>query len=1122
MDKFPLRIGGELLEIDFEELMRTDPNDEFTEQARKIVPPKKKMSDFQMRMSGDPRSPMFGMLPKERLAVSENLATLGSSMAAEAPAGLNALRSLVRTGDVNEAVRAAEATQNAMTVAPRSQAGIAQQQGMAEALQSIGNFFAENVNEPLERAIDKGTMGNIVAGGLAAGALWGLMELFSPDVPNPSALRRRVLPDSQLGMVGWHGSPYKFDEFMTEAIGTGEGAQAFGYGLYFAENPGVAKSYQTALSNGVLPESLISNAFEELYSSDNPALASIEFMSEISDESDGIRNALAELAADEEFIADLNRYVDEEDLLGFDEADQLRTKIENRINDANTKHVGGHLYEVDIPDETVEKMLNWDAPLSEQPESVQKAMANVSGFRGAIADAADIRQDKYGDQKWYLVDSRGEWGTKGFDSKEAAMEAARSDTDALVQDLLQGQGNVPASQLYQQLANRLGGQQNASAVLENAGIPGIRFLDGSSRSKGEGTRNIVVFNPADIRSVKRDGVEVMNRNRRTGAGGAGPVAQRGAIGGGMLTSNPWPANAAAIGKLPKAEREAHDMLVAAMDDGMSYGEAVDYVMARDLENGTQLGRIAMERGAPAQYRPRSSGRFGGPASQRGAVGSGRVPANRMAEPEGAQAELLPKFSPRDFIEGKGSGKNSQVGAKKSFSAALENARAAMTEADAAQVSPMPAGYKGRVFMTEDGMAGFAINAETGTLEHLFRHPDAKASGVMGAALTKARAAGAKNLEAFDTYLVDGYIGRGAVETNRFTWSDEETGPQLAAALPQKPDYVQMDIGGVIPEREFSEALGDRGQSQPGRYDPARGVPDEVKDYFKGGRVARLKRLAEQGKKEGGDRWYWLGGLLDKFIEELGPELGAERFDLFMDLNAAMSPRSPVAQQIKRASVLYQRAVQGKDIKNMRNAPSDKWRYKDENGKTQIVDLGPYVAAKDQFPAGSGTMAHNIQMQQVRRLVDKGQVGSTVDQPKIATFAQNLKGNYAGVTIDAHNNKIITGRSDSPNANEYAAMEAYQQRIAQQMGITPAAFQAALWVGAKNITGVVDSTNMTAMMNQRIAKTADALDISEEEALVRFIRGDTALYSVMLGLFGVNALQNAMKAESGAQAAEGEA
>ena len=34
--------------------------------------------------------------------------------------------------------------------------------------------------------------------------------------------------------AAWHGSPHEFDEFRMSAVGTGEGAQAYGYGLYFA------------------------------------------------------------------------------------------------------------------------------------------------------------------------------------------------------------------------------------------------------------------------------------------------------------------------------------------------------------------------------------------------------------------------------------------------------------------------------------------------------------------------------------------------------------------------------------------------------------------------------------------------------------------------------------------------------------------------------------------------------------------------------------------------------------------------------------------------------------------------------------------------------------------------
>ena len=46
----------------------------------------------------------------------------------------------------------------------------------------------------------------------------------------------------------YHGSPHDFDRFDLKKIGTGEGAQAYGHGLYFAENEGVARGYRERLA----------------------------------------------------------------------------------------------------------------------------------------------------------------------------------------------------------------------------------------------------------------------------------------------------------------------------------------------------------------------------------------------------------------------------------------------------------------------------------------------------------------------------------------------------------------------------------------------------------------------------------------------------------------------------------------------------------------------------------------------------------------------------------------------------------------------------------------------------------------------------------------------------------
>lgn len=46
----------------------------------------------------------------------------------------------------------------------------------------------------------------------------------------------------------WHGTPHDFDTFDLGAIGTGEGAQAHGWGLYFAANKGVSEEYRARLA----------------------------------------------------------------------------------------------------------------------------------------------------------------------------------------------------------------------------------------------------------------------------------------------------------------------------------------------------------------------------------------------------------------------------------------------------------------------------------------------------------------------------------------------------------------------------------------------------------------------------------------------------------------------------------------------------------------------------------------------------------------------------------------------------------------------------------------------------------------------------------------------------------
>jgi hypothetical protein len=51
---------------------------------------------------------------------------------------------------------------------------------------------------------------------------------------------RDTIAKALMGIKAYHSSPHDFDKFDLKKIGTGEGAQTYGHGLYFAENPKVS------------------------------------------------------------------------------------------------------------------------------------------------------------------------------------------------------------------------------------------------------------------------------------------------------------------------------------------------------------------------------------------------------------------------------------------------------------------------------------------------------------------------------------------------------------------------------------------------------------------------------------------------------------------------------------------------------------------------------------------------------------------------------------------------------------------------------------------------------------------------------------------------------------------
>lgn len=73
--------------------------------------------------------------------------------------------------------------------------------------------------------------------------------IVNNSIPNEDDLDKlRKQHNYQYYQAAWHGSPHDFDEFDLGAIGSGEGNQAHGWGLYFAKKKSVSKNYQKVLS----------------------------------------------------------------------------------------------------------------------------------------------------------------------------------------------------------------------------------------------------------------------------------------------------------------------------------------------------------------------------------------------------------------------------------------------------------------------------------------------------------------------------------------------------------------------------------------------------------------------------------------------------------------------------------------------------------------------------------------------------------------------------------------------------------------------------------------------------------------------------------------------------------
>ena len=106
-------------------------------------------------------------------------------------------------------------------------------------------------------------------------------------------------------------------------------------------------------------------------------------------------------------------------------------------------------------------------------------------------------------------------------------------------------------------------------------------------------------------------------------------------------------------------------------------------------------------------------------------------------------------------------------------------------------------------------------------------------------------------------------------------------------------------------------------------------------------------------------------------------------------------------------------------------------------------------------------------------------------------------------------KMPTAWADTPKANEYAAYEDMANRVAETYGMTPAQFQASLWMGAGDMTGLADESQGTFMnlFRRSLDKRAEERGLSREEMLLDFLYNKSPLAVGGMGVLGGLQMQN---------------
>ena len=302
-------------------------------------------------------------------------------------------------------------------------------------------------------------------------------------------------------IVAYHGSPYSFDRFDSSKIGTGEGAQAYGHGLYFSDNEGVARTYQSKVSalRGTGTATIDGNPINW----DNPA----EYAAFELQRHNGDRNAAADFA--------------EQTFRNKPAAELLRSGVE-----LPSVKFPGSMYQVGINADP-NSFLDWDKPLSQQSPHVQQNLADVLRYQKVPLTNNAGGETTGGQMMGYLqnrfgndVDAAGELSSSNIPGVKYLDQGSRAyGTPVSIEQEAGGQWNVTSKDPSGIQTNmRFGSQEEAqnfanqtakptsnyvlfddslASILKKYGLAGLGTAGGAAALTAGGQSSVSPVSPAE-------------------------------------------------------------------------------------------------------------------------------------------------------------------------------------------------------------------------------------------------------------------------------------------------------------------------------------------------------------------------------------------------------------------------------------------------------------------------------------------------------------------------------------------------------------------------------------------------------------------------------------------------